>query len=567
MQRTQGTDLHLRIAASPNSFFSLWPELKAAYKAKVLDSKDKNHKERWLILIGLLLLVLAGNTISFIINTGVKFTTQGILHFGTENWEHLAYGQTFQNRLSSSDILLALYVPSSHPNLTIEQSLEGVAGADFKVLSTANLVTIAGVNTNYDSALPFFNPTPGTATLTRQLSTFAQNVTPSCDATTPNCELMSMRTTLAPWADPSYLFDTPWSFIYNGQSGQSIAVANLTNAVGTGNAYRDMYIVERPTTNIYGYTEPDNDNSILVAFTTASFQAQISNDPNHGRGDFLNTSEETIQSEEPLYGLIYNALNASMNAQLPLSNGTTTTTPGAMASNKVTVVYNTPTATSDNTTHITCVLYEANVFQPNQPNQIQYAVSCREVHIWAMANTGATWDGRDYADGHNRFAMIQMYNATSPAQMSIKLDDSLQPENITVVALQTRDLLKNLTERMYPFIAQYSAIAYPWGYGEGIAFEGWSLVFIGCLLGLVVFMIGLEKVLVDDISRADVLTLIENTTKDYGQPKSKWRRRHEDWSLTKEEGGTYLVRLRGKAILLEDAEFREQRQILKDYGM
>ncbi|KAF9346278.1 hypothetical protein BGX26_002241, partial [Mortierella sp. AD094] len=540
-----GTDLRLRIISGTKSVFSIFPEWwAAADNPRASYDRRSKLETRRVTAAYLIVFILAGNSISFIINSGIKATPLGIVHQPTVSWKftnptqlsNLDPGHIIQNRLNSSDLLLSLL-----NNWGSQQTTpKSFAAADFKVISEANLVTIAGVNTNYDSALPFTHPTPGTVTLTRQFSTFDQNATASCDPTTPNCELSSTRTTLAPWADPSYLFDTPWNVVYNDHTGQSITIANISKAIGSGNAFRDGYIVERPTTFIAGYTEA-NGISTMVAVTTASFQTDIWIDgSDESRGIFNGSAQATIGSEDPLYNLIYNALTSSATAQPPLPNGTTT--PGATAGNGVTVIYNTPTATSDNTTHITCVLYEANVFQPNQPNTIKYGVSCREFHIWAMSNTGATL-GPDQSNflAQQDFAMIRMYNSTSATQTSFVdvLVGGISIENITWVALQTRDLLTNLTERMYPFMANTTGTADPWEHSPGILIESWSLKFIVSLLGVAVVMFGLEKYFVKDISRADVLTLIENTTKDYVGSKKKWKKRNADWSLTKEESGSY----------------------------
>ncbi|KAF9999930.1 hypothetical protein BGZ79_006472 [Entomortierella chlamydospora] len=271
IQRTRGRDLRLRIAGS-SSFFSLLSELWAA--------DTGHHNGRYLILVGLLLLVLAGNVIPFIINTGIKATTLGVVRYPTASWRFNSIaqlgstdpGHIIQNRLNSDDLLSTLYLYIAQRNPFLSYS-----GADFNVLSEATPVAVIGANTNYDSALPITNPTPGTVSLTRLLYTFSKSDTPSCDQTSPNCELTSMRTTLAPWADPSYLFNTPWKVIYNSHEGNPITIANVSSPVGTANAYRKNYIAERPTTFIAGYTEA-NGISVMVAITTASFQTEFSSD-------------------------------------------------------------------------------------------------------------------------------------------------------------------------------------------------------------------------------------------------------------------------------------------------
>lgn len=95
-----------------------------------------------------------------------------------------------------------------------------------------------------------------------------------------------MRTTLAPWADLSFLFDSPWKVIYNNLEGKPITIANVSSPVGTGKAFRDEYIAERPTTFISGYTEASG-ISVMVVITTASFQTKFPSDDQYGLTLFL----------------------------------------------------------------------------------------------------------------------------------------------------------------------------------------------------------------------------------------------------------------------------------------
>ena len=132
--------------------------------------------------------------------------------------------------------------------------------------------------------------------------------------------------------------------------------------------------------------------------------------------------------------------------------------------------------------------------------------------------------------------MVLIYNATSPSQMTLGFgDNTIRVENVTKVAMQTADFLTNLTERMYPFMANFTGIALPWEYKEGISMEQWSLEFVGALVGVVLIMVVAEWFLVEDIWRADVLTLIENTTKEY-LSKKRWEKRYAEWSIAQENG-------------------------------
>ncbi|KAF9309816.1 hypothetical protein BG003_009237, partial [Podila horticola] len=178
-------------------------------------------------------------------------------------------------------------------------------------------------------------------------------------------------------------------------------------------------------------------------------------------------------------------------------------------------------------------------------------VSCREFHISARSNTGATPALDDYKSNQD-YSMLLIFNATSPLQMTLgsRGDNVIRAENVTEVAMQTADLLTNLTERIYPFMANFTGIAQPWEYKQGISMEQWSLVFIGALVGVVLITVVAERLLVEDIWRADVLTLIENTTKKYVS-KKPWKNRYAMWSIA-QENGSYQVRLRGETIRLEE---------------
>ncbi|KAK3830361.1 MAG: hypothetical protein J3R72DRAFT_258131 [Linnemannia gamsii] len=268
IQRARGSDLRLRIANS-GGFFTLLRE----HYASGQSWSSPSHRTS--ILFGFMLLVLAGNAIPFIVTTGIK-ANMGIRRQPSVPWKntrnaiynYLDIGQIMQTRQNSSDLLTALY--NAH-NPTYRSTYPGV---DFKILSKATPTTIYGVNTNYVGPVAFEHPTPGTISLTRQLYTFSKDVSPSCEPTSKNCELTSMRTTLAPWADYGSIFDTPWVVTYNDHQGIPTTIANLSSAIGLGNSDRHGYIAERPTTFISGYTE-SNGVSVMAAFTTASFSTRL----------------------------------------------------------------------------------------------------------------------------------------------------------------------------------------------------------------------------------------------------------------------------------------------------
>ncbi|KAG0070413.1 hypothetical protein BGZ90_012657, partial [Linnemannia elongata] len=289
-----------------------------------------------------------------------------------------------------------------------------------------------------------------------------------------------------------------------------------------------------------------NGVSVMAAFTTASFSVQLLDSQN-----FVGLAESTIGTFHPLYPLIFEALNASAFTP-PLI--------GHNASTKATLVFNTPSASSDNSTQITCVGYEANIPGPDQQSSAMNMISCRELRISVMTSTGAQPDS-NYTE-LNDYSMLRIYNSMAPSQMDMtqvvnsNMKDS---EIINATAVQVAELLYNLTERLYPYAATFQGVVQPYEYVEGISFERWSLVFIGVLVGIVAVMFVLDRMMVDEISKADVLVLIENTTESY-DPKDGWKPNYPTWSLAQEEG-SYDLLLRGEKVSLKRSS---ELQKLKD---
>jgi hypothetical protein len=343
---------------------------------------------------------------------------------------------------------------------------------------------------------------------------------------------MSMRTTLASWADYTTIFDTPWTIMYNDHQGNSIPIANVSGAPGTANSHHDLYLAERPTTLLVGYPE-SNGVSLMATFTTASFQTALRDDLS-----ICFVSYNTIGSDSPLCRFIDKALNASVHNP-PLIGNT--------ASNRVTLLYNTPSALSDNSSHITCVLYEVNPPGPEQENQAVHRVSCRELRIAVMTNTGAVPSPR-----YPHYAMAAIYNAMAPNQISynqlLQFKDSSRgspssPESLDDVAYQVVGLLNNITERFYPFAATYSAVVRRSSLYPGISFEHWSFVFMGVVMGIAAVIYAVDKMRNDEFSRMDVVKLIEKTTKTSSSESYMYPR----WKLV-QEGGVYRVLLRGQEV-------------------
>ncbi|KAF9348311.1 hypothetical protein BGX26_000269 [Mortierella sp. AD094] len=519
------TNLHFRMAGAGGVFGSFKEYAKAGGCGR-----------NCCFTLVMLLLALASTAIPFIVTSGIK-ASMGPLYDQEKTWStNFTYNPSdtstpafaLPTRGNSSVVLANLYNSINE----LQNMVGSSGGVDFKVLSKATNSTICGINTNYLGPVPCDHPTPGTISLTRQLYTFSKNNTPTCEPTSDDCELMSMRTTLASWADYTTIFDTPWTVMYNDHQGNSIPIANISGAPGTANSYRDMYLAERPTTLLVGYPE-SNGVSVMATFTTASFQAALVDDFTLFMASFY-----TIRSDNPLYPSIFKALNASASTP-PLI--------GSTASNSVTLVYNTPSALSDNSSHITCVLYEVNLPRPEQENRAVHMVSCRELRVAVMTNTGAQPSPK-----YPHYAMTTMYNAMAPNQVDHNQilqsqyssgDSQFKLESLDKVADQVVDLLNNITERLYPFAANYSAVVQEFNYSGGISFEYWSFVFMGVLVAIVAVIYALDKMMNNEYSGMDVVTLIEKTTKTPSSERFMYPR----WKLV-QEGGSYRVLLRGQMV-------------------
>ncbi|KAG0208839.1 hypothetical protein BGX28_000314 [Mortierella sp. GBA30] len=481
----------------------------------------------------MVLLALASSAIPVIVTSGIKASTGPKYSQDGRIWspnlgnmlDTITPAFTLTTRGNSSVVLASLYHLINGGGISS-------GGVEFKILSTATNTTICGVNTSYLGPVPCDHPTPGTISLTRQLYTFAKNDTPHCEPTSDDCELMSMRTTLASWADYTTIFDTPWTVMYNDHQGNSIPIANLTGAPGTANSYRVMHIAERPTTLLVGYPE-SNGVSLMATFTTASFQTTLVD-----AFSLFWDSLHTIRSSNPLYPSIFKALNASASAS-PLIGNT--------ASNSVTLIYNTPSALSDNSSHITCVLYEVNLPRPEKEPRAVHRVSCRELRVAAMTNTGAQPNPE-----YPHYIMTTIFNSMAPTQVDYtqilqnglnSVDSPFRPESLDMVADQVVDLLNNITERLYPFAANYSAVIQEFYYVDGISFEHWSFVFMCVLVVIVAVIYALDKKMNDEFSRMDVVKLIEKTTKTPSSERFMYPR----WKLV-QEGGSHRVLLRGEEV-------------------
>lgn len=148
--------------------------------------------------------------------------------------------------------------------------------------------------------------------------------------------------------------------------------------------------------------------------------------------------------------------------------------------------------------------------------------------------------------------MVTIYNAMAPNQVDYNQllqlkegspDSPFRPESLDRVADQVVDLLKNITERLYPFAANNSAVVQWIVIYPGISFEHWSFVFMGVVVGLVVVIYALDKKMNDEFSRMDVVKLIEKTTKTPSSEKFMYPR----WKLVQKEG-VYRVLLRGQEV-------------------
>ncbi|KAG0335555.1 hypothetical protein BG000_007432 [Podila horticola] len=172
-----------------------------------------------------------------------------------------------------------------------------------------------------------------------------------------------------------------------------------------------------------------------------------------------------------------------------------------------------------------------------------------------MTNTGAQPSPK-----YSRYTMATMYNAMAPNQVDLyqiqqseyySVGSQFRPESLQKVADQVVDMLKNITERLYPFAANYSAVVQDFDYYGGISFEHWSFVFMGVLVAIVAVIYALDKFMNNEYSRMDVVKLIEKTTKTPTSEKSMYPR----WKLI-QKGGSYRVLLRGQLLgAVETSEF------------
>ncbi|GJJ71346.1 hypothetical protein EMPS_03696 [Entomortierella parvispora] len=535
-------NLHYRVAASGGLSGSL-----KLFLHEFLNMHRRRGCCSCCFATGMLVLVLFSATIPFIVTSGIKPGTG--IHYGDSCTWSTAFSYDPLDTNTPSFLLLArgnysvvlsnLYQSINGLQYTSDCTDEGI---DFKVVSQATNTTICGVNTNYLGPVPCDHPTPGTISLTRQLYTYSQNSTPTCEATSDNCEVMSMRTTLASWADYTMLFETPWTVMYNDHEGNSIPIANISGAPGTANSYETQYLAERPTTVLVGYPEK-NGVSVMATFTTASFQTAVVED-----FTFSWTAQVMIGSAHPLLTPILNAFNASISTP-PLIGDT--------ASNRVTVAYNAPSALSDNTTQITCVLYEVNLPRPERPIKAVHRISCRELRIAVMLNTGAQPNS-----SYPHYSMVKMYNALSPNQMenseflrsqSREIGGPFKLESLDTVADDVVQLLGNITERLYPFAAIISAEVQGYSYEAGITFEHWSFVFMITLTCIVVVIYIVDRVVNDEYARMGFFPLIEKTTKTAKSKSFVYPR----WRLVN-DGGRFHVLLRGQRITVIDAPETER---------
>lgn len=204
IQRTRGSDLRIRMATRGGST-TLLREYYAAGR--------RMWGGRHAILFAILIVTFSGNAIPFIVNTGIKAGMGMVPEGSLRNWIPKMYqtqgsGLIFLSRQNSTDFLTSFF-NDYRSAIYDDDFYYKYPRVEYKVLSEAKVATISNVNVRYEGAVPPNQPVPGTISLTRQLSTFAQNDTPSCEAKSTNCELMSMKTTISPGADFTKLFDTP----------------------------------------------------------------------------------------------------------------------------------------------------------------------------------------------------------------------------------------------------------------------------------------------------------------------------------------------------------------------
>ncbi|KAG0271397.1 hypothetical protein BGZ95_000798 [Linnemannia exigua] len=522
------SDLRLRIAGS-SGLYGLVNE--------ILASKKRSVGSRTTILAMILLLTLAGKPISIIVTSGIK-ASLGPKYEAPVSF--VAKAPEFQKlnlptRGNSSSMLTSLY--NWHQKSDVQ-------GTIFETLSNSSPGRIFDITNRYIGTESPSSPNiPGQFYLIRELYVFSNpDVDPSCDPTSPNCSLMSLRTNISEFADLGRVFDAPITVRFNGES-----ILYVQPARATANLYHEDFLAERPVTEISASFDVDIGTSGYVAVTTASFQTRLSTSQ-----DLVNAAQALIGSANPIYPSIFIALNASAFTPPLIS---------FRASTKATLVYNSPTPKSDNTSLVHCVGYEASRFISDHSIHAENMISCREIRFSVWTNTGSISSFDSDNDQTGRTHIFSIYNAMAPTLTELNItDENPGVESLDAIAQEMSVLSKEISDRLYPLNSKVSGRVTSYSYVEGIVFELWSLIFIGAVLVIVLVIALMDIILNDAITKADLATLIENTTEAHEMSESgkniDWKKsEYPPWALVK-NGKFFHMTLRQKRIELEGGEFQ-----------
>ncbi|GJJ77563.1 hypothetical protein EMPS_09922 [Entomortierella parvispora] len=544
IQRTHHSDLRLRIAAS-SGLVGLVNEIWAA--------KRRSISYRASVLSVILLFTLAGKSISIIVTSGIK-SSMGLKYGGTvpfifnTSYNTIpVYNQAV--RVNSSTMLTSLF------NWYEKTEIQGT---EFQVLANSTPGRIFDVSDCFvGSCSPESPIIPRQFYLIRQLFTFSNpDQNPVCEPTSSHCSLMSMRANLSQYLDLGHVLDAPIRVFFNAK-----LVTTVPPAVATANVKFGSYLAERPATQISANFAGSNDKALgFVAVTTASFQVTLTTGE-----DLVLAAKNLIGSANPVYTSIFKALNASALTP-PLV--------GRRASNKATLVYNTATPKTDNTTVVHCIGYEANTINTDHGSVAVDMISCREMRFTVWTNPGSNATSFDESDFRNLGNDIfNVYNALAPTLTELGITARAPGvESIDEVAKDMVHLSKEIADRMYPFRSNVSAQVTPYSFVPGIQFELWSLIFMGILTLIVVVIVVMDMFMNDAVAKADLATLIENTTEmreftkenggsgSSGSRKIDWTRsEYPSWALIK-QGNSYQVTLRRDRVGLESRELQKLNQ-------
>ncbi|KAF9989506.1 hypothetical protein BGZ75_006198 [Mortierella antarctica] len=565
IQHSKQSDLRLRIA-NTYGIFDLVRE--------IANTGKRPHRNKAAVLCTILFLTLAGKSLSFIVTTGIKASTGiqlGVLE--TVETRFSSPSLEMANRGDSRSILQAIY----------DFQTKSVGNTvNFEVLANSTPIRVAEVGTsNTGGRQTYFGPkTRGAFSFVRQTYRFEEPEV-VCEPTS-HCNLRIVNTTLSGLSSPATMLDAPFSVWYmNAENNDFSTPFQAEPPVRVGaqiiiDAHSE-YLAERPYTVIQSYTDVDG-TSVYAAITTASFQLTV---PETSKR-FANVAQQLIGSSNPLYPAIFTALNASMHSNR-----------AALTNTRAFVVFNNPTAATNNLTHVLCVGHQGTYFGSNHnPSQPEAMISCRETRITVMANKDfkakvepedpppatsnptETVDPDDpragYQDGiefpyGSATVVLTMYNSQAPTFMTM---GDIVIGNLTIDSLDEIDrdmpaLLKDIADRVAPLNAEFVAKVVPYKVVPGIQVELWAIIFIAIVVLIVVVLFALDRFMNDAASRASVTTLIEHSTMREellakGKTKDWAETDYSPWALVK-EGDTYQITLRREIIGVQSEETKKLR--------